>query len=339
MRFLVISNKHELLGVFHRLKRTGHDVELIVWNSRNEDVWSGLATQVVRRSDGSLTPENLTPFIEAAKAGELTLITATPKAMEWFGGAQLVYGKLPNETIEPIDPLLLGGWFSGEAIAAPHLLVTDWGAWPGGLGPKVKGGLTLVRVDHLPSLVANAAGKAAERLKSASFRGLFHFSAIENPGTGEMELGGLTAGWPFLHTQAFLAELGDLGATLSGKPPELLKRFVTVLPVTVPPWPNPRQGGRRPAVEVRGLTPTQQGRCAWGDITVDPEHRKVLTAGLDGMVTVATGASDGSPALARMRALELATRLDLPEKQYRPDVGASVDAVLAALEDRWGLVL
>ncbi|MFQ6027463.1 MAG: hypothetical protein ACE5Q6_08230 [Dehalococcoidia bacterium] len=181
--------------------------------------------------------------------------------------------------------------------------------------------------------------QATERLKTASFHGLFHFDVEEDATTGELRLRGLSAGWPWLHTEVFLAELTNFGEVLQGSLPELARRFVTVLPVTQPPWPNSRQGERREPIEVKGLTPTQQGQAFWFDVSMDTEHRKLFTVGLDGLLMVATGSSDSSPALARARALELAVRLDVPEKQYRVDAGQLVDPVLSTLEERWGVVL
>jgi len=77
----------------------------------------------------------------------------------------------------------------------------------------------------------------------------------------------------------------------------------------------------------------------WFDVLVDHEARKLRTAGLDGLLAVATGAADSSPALARARALELAVRLEIPEKQWRADTGLTVEAVLSTLEDRFGVVV
>ena len=337
--FLVLSNRHELVPLYHRLRREGHETHLVVWNSRFESVWDGLATKLVRRSDSTLTPENLIPAIEAAKAGDLTVLTTVPLAAQWFGDAQRLYGPGPTST-PPADHVLFGGWFTGEEVKAPHLLVADWGAWAGGQGATVLGGLTLVRpTGDLPTGILTALAKATDTLKAASYRGLFHFDVVEDPSTGELLLRGLQSGWGTLHTHAFVAELESLGAVLLGEAPTLARRFVTVLPVTQPPWPSARQGERRAPTEVGGLTPTQQGKVFWHDITVDKEHRKLFTAGLDGMVGVVTGSSDGTPSLARARALELAVRMELVEKQYRTDVGALVDPALATLEERWGVVL
>jgi len=241
--------------------------------------------------------------------------------------------------VEPRDRLLLGGWFDGERITLPHLLVADWGAWTGGTGPLVLGGLTLIRLAaEQPAFVSGAISAAVERMKSVSFRGLFHCDVEEQPATGEMRLRGLSCGWPFLHTQAFLAELKSLSDLLSGKSTEILRKYVTVLPVTIPPWPNEKQQNYK-GMPIEGLTIQQQGKMFWFDLQVDKVANKLMTAGLDGFIAVATGYSDSTPALARARALELAFKTKMEGKQWRSDAGLLVDPVLSTLEEKYGFVV
>jgi hypothetical protein len=137
---------------------------------------------------------------------------------------------------------------------------------------------------------------------------------------------GMTAGWPFLHSHAFLSELEDFAGLLSApvleattdgaSPPVLLpKKFVTVLPVSRPPWPTRKARFRFDLAPIEGLTPEHMGRVFWHDVQVNPEAGKLTTAGLDGLVGVVRGAADTSQ-LALVRALEVALRLQLPEKQF-----------------------
>lgn len=347
-RFLVASMRSELLPLAHRLRREGNEVEALVWRARYESAWGGEIGKLARHSDGTLMAEALHPQVEAAAKGDLKVVTTVRRVAQLFSGAKHLYSVLesPAQAISPRDRLLLGGWFDGESVQAPHLLVADWGAWAGGLGPAVLGGITLVRlgdphqpVRSFPEFVGGAVQAAAERMKSASFRGLFHFDIEEVPETGELRLRGLSAGWPWLHTQAFVAELERLSGLLDGMEPRILHKYVCVLPVTIPPWPNEKRSETQAGVPVEGLTPQQQGRCFWFDIQVDKGAGKLRTAGLDGLLAVATGASDSTPALARARALELAVRMQVPEKQYRPDVGMLVDPVLSTLEERWRSVV
>lgn len=330
MRFLIASHRAELLPLAHRLRREGHEVEALVWRARYEAAWEGSLAKIARHSDGTLEREALSEKLKAADR----VLTTVHRVQEMHPAA---YGVAQNLTEHaPKDRLLLGGWFDGEQIQAPHLLVADWGLFPGGLGAQVLGGLTLIRLGgDYPGFVGGAIQAAVERMKSVSFRGLFHFDVEEEPTTGELRLRGLSAGWPELHTFAFVAELESLAATISGEAPKLLHKYVTALPVSIPPWPSERQG-KGESLPIEGLTPQQQGRCFWLDMQVD--GRTLRTAGLDGYIAIAIGAADSTPALSRLRALELSHRLQVPGKQMRSDAGSQVDSVLATLEDRWGFI-
>jgi len=349
VKFLVASLRSELLPLAHQLRSEGHEVETLVWRARYETAWDGEISKLARHTDGTLMATELRPQVEQATSGELSVITTVRRVAELFHAAKHRY-VVENLGDPPGDVLHLGGWFDGERISAPHLLVSDWGAWTGGQGPRCLGGLTLLRLGGMPSEVggprelpqvaAGAAQAATERMKSASFQGLFHFAMKEDAQTGAMQMTGLSAGWPWLQTQAFLAEMPEIGSFLSGgKLPELPARFVTVIPVSIPPYPNEKRSEMPSGVAIEGLTPQQQGRAYWFDIRVDHEARKLRTAGLDGLLCVATGASNSTPALARARALELAQKMQVPEKQYRMDAAAQVDAALCTLEERWGIVV
>jgi hypothetical protein len=279
--------------------------------------------------------------VEEAARGDLVVVTTVKRIAELFHAAPKLFAVAEKLTeVEPIDRLLMGGWYDGEHVQAPHLLVADWGLWPGGLGPAVLGGITLIRLGGLlPAFVQGALQAATDRMKSASFRGLFHFDVEEQPASGELRLRGLCAGWPWLHTQAFIAEMLNAGESTLGKPPRLKHKFVSVLPVTIPPWPGEKRSQDQPDQVVEGLTSQQQGQCFWFDIRVDETVKKIFNAGLDGLLCVTTGRSDSTPALARARALELAHRISIPGKQFRPDAGMLVDSVLSTLEDRYGFVV
>lgn len=339
MRFVVASLRAELLPLAHRLRREGHDVDALVWRERYEAAWEGALSKSVRHSDGTLELAALEQRLREADR----VLTSVRRIHELCSTAYAVAPKLTEA--EPHDRLLLGGWFDGEQIQAPHLLVADWGVYPGGLGAHVLGGLTLVRLGesggetrpnaNYPAFVGGAVQAAIERMKSVSFRGLFHFDVEEDVASGELRLRGLSAGWPELHTFAFVAELENLADTIAGIRPKLLHKYVSAIPVSIPPWPNERQG-KGEVLAIEGLTPTQQGQLFWLDMAV--EGRKLRTAGLDGLVAVAIGASDSTPALARLRAVELAQRLQVSGKQFRSDAGAAVDSVLATLEDRYAFI-
>jgi len=241
-----------------------------------------------------------------------------------------------------------GGWFDGENLHGHHLLVVDRGAWPGGMGPAIDSGLTMVRIDVPETvwMVDQLAEKWTDELKSSGFRGLVQLNLNFQTETGEPEVNGMQAGWPFLHTHAFLSELEDFAGLLAEDTPSatrpaqtlLPRKFVTALPVSRPPWPTRKARFRFDLAPIGGLTPEQMGRVFWHDVQVDPEAQKLTTAGLDGLVGVCRGAADTNE-LALVRALEVALRLALPEKQFRSDAGRRTQSVLSELEGRYGVLL
>jgi hypothetical protein len=306
-----------------------------VWRGRYERAWDGSIGKLARHSDGTLHAGALQDRVTAAQHDELVVVTDVGRVAELFEHGSKVYHTPDSPDGLPQDRLCIGGWFDGEDVHAPHLLSVDRGVWPGGQGPALPGGMTLVRLDRVPPFATGVNKQVRERLKQQGFKGLFHFDVLEDHETGEVGLERLATGWHWLHTQAFVAELESLSDTLEGGWPSLKRRFVTVLPVSVAPWPN-EKSGKLETHAVAGLTPQQLGQLFWYDVTIDTKARRVTTAGLDGLVAVAVGSSDATPVLGRARAVELATRLQVPGKQFRPDVGGEVEPALATLEDRWG---
>ena len=345
--FLVLSYEHGLLPVAHRLQRVeGETVHVLVKKKRYERAWSGRFPNTVRGEHGEIQAESLEPLVAQAERGELIVLSDSPWADTVLSNAQRVFGTLElgdGGNWAPSGPLRVGGWWTGEGggpLLAPHLLVVDQGCWPGGLGPSIPGGLTLARISSPTALALfdQLTKGAVELLQGTKFRGLVQVGLQQGEAGAVAQ--GMVAGWPWLHTQAFLSELEGFGAVLRGeRPPALPSRFVTVLPVTLPPWPNPRPsppavGAAR--VPIGGLTPQQIARVFWQDAEV--REGELWTAGLDGLVGIVRGPAE-SAVLARGRALEIALRMDLPEKQLRPDVGQRVEEVLASLEQTLGVTL
>jgi hypothetical protein len=243
------------------------------------------------------------------------------------------YPTLPPTSAET-TPVRLGGWFDGETMQAPHLLIEDRGAWPGGFGPAVCGGLTLVCPTEWPQPFEEALQAPIDALKSAGFKGLVGVSAhVSSEGTCEAT--GWHAGWHGFHGHVWLAALGTdgvpFGDVLMGtKTPVFAHRFSVVAPVTVPPWPLEANVSSR-EVPLGPLTAEQQGSLFLHDVRVDMEARRLWVAGLDGLVGVARGCADvWELALARMQ--RVAGAVVVPEVQWRPDVGRTVPGVLGMLE-------
>lgn len=342
MKILVLSNQHHLMPFANRLRIEGHDVEVVVWragkSSRYERAWEGSLPQALRPSQDETTDEHLEPLIEDARRGKVTVLTDSYNAAHKFSRAKRLFASVRPEQL-PESQLRLGAWFNGEKFEALHGIYVDVGTWPGGLGPREPGGLTIIRVDHSDArqLLGGMLEPMTDRLKSMSFRGLVQVGLDLRRADGEPLVLGEQLGWPHLHTHAFIGELDGFGDVLAGASPVLPQKFVTVIPVSIPPWPN-RSAEGAAQVEVGGLTEEYQSRVLWHDIQVNAEERKLMTAGLDGLVGVVRGAGY-YPELARAQALGLAQAIQLPNKQYRPDAGTAVGGALAGLEAAFGLVL
>jgi hypothetical protein len=327
--YLVITHHHGLLPFANRLKAQGHDVDTVVWRQRFEKAWDGKISPTIRRSKGEVHEETLDVCREQVSNGDSILLT------DVFGLEGFVGNCFPRlaPDVEPTSAIRLGGWFNGENATGLHLLIYDQGAWPGGMGLNVPGGLTMVIPDDLSEVDL---GPVEEILKGQNFQGLFNLGIEQDMSTAEVKFQGLDAGWPFLHSHAFVSELENFHQILAeGEVPIYTPgvKFVTVVPVTIPPWPI---AGKAESLPIQGLTRQDTANYFWHDVVVDTKTATLQSAGLDGLLGVARGAGY-SHDLARAIALGRAGRLQVPEKQFRPDAGATVGPVIALLEQRYGL--
>lgn len=330
--FLLVSHKHELLPFANRLMSEGHTVYVIIWRSKYERAWSGRIEPVLKFSRDSITKETWQPYIERVKSKDLTLVSNVPKAREIFDGHGYVWLPVDERSEEPFR---CGGWFDGETIHHPHVVIADVGAWPGGLGSRVDGGLVLVRLpDGIPEVMKEVTDAVSDQLKTSGYKGLFsvEFERV----TGRLKVKTVHAGWLPLQLHAFLAEV-PLAPLLLGEETKPLPRFAVALPLSVPPWPV-ADAHYKIDQELQGLTPVQMGRVWWHDVQFSQEEKSLRTAGLDGLLGICVSGAHNLE-LARGRVLEVAQRLQVPELQYRPDVGALVPTVLAGIEETLGLCL
>lgn len=335
--FVVATRTHGLIPVARRLRASGCEVHLLVSEPEyHSTVDGGLA--------GGTTPEDLQWAVSQVEQGA-TLVTDLPELWVPFGNVPgRRYGVL-GWSEPPRSTLRLGGWFTGSQLVNPHVLIADVGPWTGGAGdPSQLGGATLVIPD--PRADLTLFGRLWDRLltelKALDFRGLIQ-AGVDVDETGYPELRGLTAGWPWLHTHAWLSELDNLPGVLAGTEEPRIDpwehRWVTALPVSIPPWPNPstrEAAPEHPAIE--GLTPQQSAQVLWHDVRVDTGRRAVVPARRDGLLGVARGAAH-TLELSRARALEIALAVRVEGKQLRSDVGSQCGPLLAALEAGYGVRL
>ena len=365
-KFLVVSHTHGLLPFGHRLQREGHTVQPIVVIKQFESAWHGKLKPSPRDSKSLLSEDFIQETFTQARSEGWTVLTDSfqleKRLREEFKiPPSHLYGRLrfPDE---PSSILRVGGWFDGDRMGHLFGLIVERGAWHGGMGPDIDGSLTLIRIDNLKakSLMESIIQKEVDELKSLDFRGLVQFGLEFQTETGSPQVSGVGAGWPSLVTHGFLSETDNFEGLLLGgmdlpEPSQqslqqsltqqsqnadkfLAKKFVTVLPVSRPPWPTAKARFRFSTDPVEGLTPQQMGRVFWHDVQVDQEAGQLRTAGLDGLIGVVRGAADTSQ-LSLALALETATRLQIPEKQFRTDAGQQVQNTLAQLEQKFELVL
>ena len=335
MRILVISHKHHLLPFAWRLAREGNTVHVKVQRDRYQRAWAGK----LARWPGQGSMEEQADEVAAAtrESDPLTVLTdsLTWQRLLRERGAQRVVGVLERPYPEDGKALALavGGWWTGEQWHSPHLWLQERGLWPGGLGPATPGAGMAVHLNYLPEAFGQFLVDAQDELKSEGFVGLVQLWV--GMGEGGWAVRGLTGGWPFLHTQAFVSELEDFGALLCGEGPAVRHRYITVLPVSVPPWPTSCNVN---SVEqpVTGLGRDDLSNVFFHDVVVDGESQTVRVAGTDGLVGVVRGASN-YPSQSRALAHEIATRLTVGEKQLRLDGAVLAERFLLDMERATGV--
>lgn len=335
--YLTLTLGHQLAPIAWRLHREGIESAFVPWRTRAERCWvahtlpSPVPLEQSRHEPRTTQVRAaLAPWLERAQAGDLTILWDTPQWGAIVQGAPSQWGTHPVGGA--LGPIRLGAWYADGRMQAPHLLWVSQGAWPGGLGAAVEGGMTLVRPRTLPDPWKELLEAAQAPAEAVQHQGLVQIGLGWQDGVWRAT--GAALGWHGLHVHAFLAALGEeaqLGKILAGDAPTFPHRFAVVVPVSVPPWPV--DGNVRPAeAQVQGLDEEAMGRVFWHDVAVDEGARVLKVAGVDGMVGVARGVGE-SRLLAQARAVGLAGAMQVPEKQFRGDVGGVwVEEGLAQME-------
>ena len=365
--YLVLSHTHSLLPFAHRLKKEGQKVHPVVVVRQFEAAWHGELLPSLRstKDKGALDETFITQtFAQAKDEGWIVLtdnLNLHTRACEEFGiPDSQIFGRCIFHEGEPTSVIRVGGWFDGEVLSSHFGMVVDRGAWHGGLGPDVDGSLTLVRMDDPQTIEVMdlLVAPKVEELKSRGFQGLVQFGLEFETQSGGPEVKGVGAGWPFLVSHGFFSESSltplldshDKSSSYTPDPVEsnpeasdptshfLPQKFVTVIPLSRPPWPTQKARFRFQTELIEGLTSQQMGRIFWHDVQIDQKAGQLRTAGLDGLVGVVRGSANTTQ-LAVARALEVAARLQMPEKQYRTDAGSKVQMVLSMLEEKYGILL
>jgi hypothetical protein len=317
--YLLLSYHHALLPLAKALTKEGATAEHIPWRQRYERAWEG-SLESPLKGEPKRDDETLGSVVAAAREGVVTVLLDHPKWAEKFAGSPNLYG-VAGEHRPTLSPLRACGWWDGERLHAPHLLMVDLGAWAGGFGPAVEGAATLVR--GYARLVAHCFTPLADEVKASGHRGLVQVYVGNNA-----EALGWSGGWTPLHLHAFMTQVESTKALLSGEPPALPFAYSVAVPVTVPPWPL--RCDRTSQEQPVRVAPEVLGNVTWHDVRVSGGELQV--AGLDGFVGVARGRAQ-SLTLARRRAVATAEAVPLSERQFRPDAGSRVQTVLETLAE------
>lgn len=327
MRVLVLSETHFLAPFAYRLKREGHDVEMSIRRKRYRPAWGGRIDPPPFTLKDKPDKREASAVLELMNEHNVVVFSDTQEWNSHLVGRPNFFGIHRVET-NP-SPVYVGAWFTGEHFIGEHLLFVDWGLWPGGLGAMVPGGAVLIRPQGRSHLIHEAINHISDSVKSSGFKGLVQVGINVNLESQEWVVGEWQGGWLPLHTHAFLSRLESFGDVLQGQEPQIPEKFQVVVPVSIPPYPV-LSNVSSPQVLVGGLEKHELKDVFFHCILVG--DNEIKTAGTDGLVGVVRGYGHNLH-LARSRAVRLATKIQLPEKQFRPDVGNLVDTQLALLEE------
>lgn len=328
-RFLVCTHKHGLTPFAHRLRTEGHEVEIVVWQPRYNKAWDGDFREVARNSKSKPSKSGLRALQESLDADPSTILVTDIWDLELTTKRSFRVGHATEK--ESTSLLRVGGWLdSSGTLYAPHLLVYDYGIWPGGMGRHLPAAVTLAFVS------GSAADMALGLLSKATTHapGLLEVD-LEQDEFGELQVVNSSVGWQWLQVHAFVSELENFGELLQGIPPQFSEgsKFVTALPVTIPPWPE--LGRAADEVEIQTTADTRS-HTFWHDVALDAEAQGLRSAGLDGVLGVPRGAGS-SPSLALRKALAVADSIGVQQKQWRPDIGQTVTPMLDAVVEHFGV--
>jgi len=321
MSYWVVTRKTGLLHLASWLaKELPGQVRVTTLHERAEkQAWRGLL--VKERVDVRRTPAELLADFTG------TLVTDDRR---WTAAAQAkglrCFGTLAEPEGASQSEFAVGGWWDGGKLAAGHWLVVDWGLWPFGLGPRLVGGVSLVRSGgKLPDAVPAGVGEVLDR---AGFRGYVAVDMRWDGEAGGWLPGAIRPGWGHFGGWPALALLHDcvkVEAVLGGEAPALGYAVTVAVPLSSPPYPFSAREAPEPApLELDAAT---QAGLVFCDVAKG--RRGLETAGVDGNLGLALGR--GASAYSARQAVGAVARA-VSAPQWRPDAGGLLDGFLLHLE-------
>lgn len=337
MKAIVASQRHGLLPFAWRLKKEGVEVKTVVWRDKYEAAWGGVTDKVLKGTGKNR--ESLAALVKEAKNEDTVVLADSARGMTTFAEAHCLFGIPVDKPQVSEGPIMVGGWFDGDKMVRglTHLLVVDQGLWPGGLGPALPGGASLISCPNLTNVFDiepyPPKRPKLDQLRDRKWRGLVR-AGINLGEEGQLVVTQFGLGWNHIQAHAFLSELYSFSGLLSGASTNFESKCVVVAPFSVPPYPI---GGQHSAKHqpIGGISEEHTKHIFFHDFLAKENH-ELWVAGLDGFVGVVRGAGATLP-LARMRCQTILQALQLEEKQARFDIGSQADSVLGVMEEN-GLI-
>lgn len=325
MKILVLSNRHHLLPFADTLSEQ-NEVTTVVLKDRYESCWDMSLPKALKGKQKST--DTYKKLFGALKEEGGTVITDSRKMTQSAHEAGCpTYGVLNSPPVSSVPNLILLGWFHDEHAHNLALGVPDWGLWPGGMGPFVLAGLTVSRWKSAQLSAALGSTIPVDQMKADSFSGMFAVY-LKFDGNGFQRVG-YAGGWMPILSHAYLHGLNFDDFPRGPKGLALQKKMhVVTLPVSVPPYPLECNYKAAP-VEINPELMRLPG--VWLH-DVEEAENGLRTAGTDGLVAV-VGSSADRLTKARHGALALAAKVQLPQVQWRADVGALAERMFDMLED------
>ena len=340
MRFQVVSSRGSGLGLASHLSSEGHAVILTLASSHelgsgvvdksNEDSnadilvydtdYYGAQADKVRQSGKRVLGASMwSKTIEENR----DYATSIVKSLGW-----------PTSGVDKGVNLYVTGWFNGDKYISTYTSLLYRRLMSSGNGPDVK------CTGVISNFWVSRDGKVSERilkplatvLRKANHRGPFHvhllvngdkFKVVEVSASLSHPLSLLLFENSKMSTSNLLLHLFDE----SSKPLVPIEQWGSGVLLTLPPFPYHLSSG---SVELRGVNPANLKHLWLVDVKRD--SGKWFSAGMHGKIGYVT-ARGGNINEATRRVYRTISNLDIPDLQYRDDVGRNTYKLIATLRN------